>query len=830
MLRSLRSRLTTSGATRRRAVAAGVTAAAALSLVPSTAQAADDPLVPLLTGGLLTYSGVADRLDTHVWKSIPYTPPKFAADYTRTRKGHLDFETQWLIEGRYAGLPVAQPLLLDLNPSWDWKQEIGNGSNNGSQTVVTNGSSRSSGDACAWKIQMTKPSFAFPLDTVGRAWQIDPVLEREEVETACDENESADDMFVGFDDPLEQLYRLPDEPAKERKVESPVALDREKRDCLKGPGSVTVVSCTSTIAGKGKLTLECAICVEDLQYEHPDLPGGSWTKLPAEGTFDGNRLRVTAKLHNPTDKPIASPVALRDMTHGKDLPAEELPKTVALAPGQTIEVRGIVDTTGLAWEDGPGKTTEEHDVAFVSAYGGGQKLLRVQPKPLVLVHGWNSNAAAWSGFPALAKQHAPKWKTHAVSGMDTDPAGTRSIFDNAAAVSREVKALRESLDADHVDLVAHSMGGLISRAYIHREVGNALDGKPWVSHLTQLGTPNRGSVCANLIYAAVSGRPTLELMPGYVDETFNRSVTNRKGVPFSVLIGIALPKTCYQDEFGDSVVAISSAKWQIADSQSQAILHTSMTGDATAFEAFVAPRVEVGPGAKSALKAKRSMGTGKVSLQDFHFVVQNGRATRTGLEPAGRPSAQQAAATPQVVATQSKKLGANATTTLKVAAERGTTVGAVVLAPAGSTTELVDGKGQVAATVATENTGELLRAVSASSKAKGTWTVRVKTGTTGGLVAISGTVAGSTAKLTATATRNKKGRLIVKATPSGLKPTKVTAEIRSAAGGKPQRLTLKRKGKAWTATTKKPVAADGTGVVVTAKAAGATRVATAGVR
>lgn len=810
MLRSLRSRLTIGGAALQRAVAAGVTAAAMLAAVPS-ADAADDPLVPLLTGGVLTYSGTADRLDTHVWKSIPYTPPKFAADYTQTRKGHIAFETKWLIEGRYPGLPSAQPLLFDLNPSWQWKQDLGNGSDTRKQVVTIDGKTNTFSAGCSWDVVMNEPSLAFPLDETGRAWQIDPILGRDEVEKACDATESPDDMFVGYDDPIEQLYRLPDEPAKERKVETNVPLNRNDERC-KTRADVTVVSCTDDIKGQGKLTYECAICVEDLTYEHPDLPGGSWIELPGDGTYDGNRLRVTAKLHNPTDKPVESPVAIRDMTHARDLPTEELPKTVALAPGQTLEVRGVVDTTGLAWEDGPGKTTEEHDVAFVSAYGGAQKLLRVQPKPLILVHGWNSSAAAWTGFPALMKQHAPKWKAWAVAGMDTDPAGSRSIFDNAAALAREVKQQREQLDADHVDIVAHSMGGLISRAYIHRDVGNALDGKPWVSHLTQLGTPNRGSVCANLIYAAVSGRPTLELMPGYVDETFNRSVTNRKGVPFSVLIGIALPKTCYQDEFGDSVVAISSAKWEIADSASQVILHTSMTGNATAFEQFVAPRVEVGPGAKSALRTKRSV-----------------RAV--GLGPVGRPAAvKKSGPTPQVVATQSKSLGANATTVLKVAAERGTTVGAVVLAPAGSTTELVDPKGKIAASVATEHAGELLRSVSAASKAKGTWSVRVKTGAAGGLVAISGTVAGSKARLAATATRDKKGRLTVKATPSGLKPTKVSAVIRSAATGKTQKLTLKRKGKRFAATTKAPVAADGTGVVVTAKAAGATRVATAGVR
>ncbi len=796
------------------AMLAAAAAALLTGAAPPAAHAADDPLVPLLTGGTLTYTGTADRLDTHVWKSIPYTPPKLAADYTRTRKGHLDFETTWLIEGRYAGVPQAQPLLYDLNPAWDWKQEIGNGSEARTQKVVADGQTHTSSNGCSWNIVMTKPTLGYPLDQTGRAWQLDPVLEREEVETDCSENESPDDMFVGYDNPLEQLYRLPDEPATERKTELRVPLNRDDQDC-QNRSDVTVVSCTDHITGEGKLTFACAVCVEDLKYEHPDLPGGSWTSLPPDGTYDGNRVRVTAKLHNPTKKTVETPVAIRDMTHKRDLPTEELPKTVSLAAGQTIEVKGIVDTTGLAWEDGPKITTELHDVAFVTAYGGGQKVLRVQPKPLILVHGWNSSAAAWTGFPSFMKRHAPRWKAWAVAGMDTDPAGSRSIFDNAAVVAREVKQQRDQLDADHVDIVAHSMGGLISRAYIHRDVGNALDGKPWVSHLIQLGTPNRGSVCANLIYAAASGRPTLELMPSYVDETFNRSVTNRKGVPFSVLVGLALPKTCYQDEWGDSVVALSSAKWEIADSQGQVILHTSMTGNANTFDDFVAPRVEVGPGSKAQAKARRA--SGKVSLQDFHFGAQ---------QRLGAPKKPKAAPTPQVVATLSKQLRAKATVTLAVPAERSTTVGAVILAPAGSTSELVDAKGKVVASVATENTGELLRSLSAASKRKATWKVRVTTGDAGGYVAISATVAGSRAKLTATTKRDKKGRLTVTAKATGLRGAKLTAEVRTAAG-KPQRLTLRRKGSGYAATTRKPVAVEGTGVVVTAKRGSTKRVATA---
>ena len=62
--------------------------------------------------------------------------------------------------------------------------------------------------------------------------------------------------------------------------------------------------------------------------------------------------------------------------------------------------------------------------------------------------------------------------------------------------------MRNKTDAQHVDLVVHSMGGLISRQYIQDDIPVAADGKPVVAHLVMLGTPNQGSPCADIALAA----------------------------------------------------------------------------------------------------------------------------------------------------------------------------------------------------------------------------------------------------------------------------------------------------------------------------------------
>ncbi len=49
-------------------------------------------------------------------------------------------------------------------------------------------------------------------------------------------------------------------------------------------------------------------------------------------------------------------------------------------------------------------------------------------------------------------------------------------------------------------IVAHSMGGLISRHYIHQFMPpNYQDGRPQIAHLVMLGTPNMGSPCADVM-------------------------------------------------------------------------------------------------------------------------------------------------------------------------------------------------------------------------------------------------------------------------------------------------------------------------------------------
>ena len=136
-----------------------------------------------------------------------------------------------------------------------------------------------------------------------------------------------------------------------------------------------------------------------------------------------------------------------------------------------------------------------------------------------------------------------------------------------------VDGVRDQLDAQSVDVVAHSMGGLISRQYVEAFMGRNAEGENVANQLVMLGTPNHGSPCASL--RRLPGM--YELRPEVVAE-YNARMTNRPGVPMSVLAGNALGFTCDQRGPSDGVVAVPSAITGYPDNAQVGRVHTAITG------------------------------------------------------------------------------------------------------------------------------------------------------------------------------------------------------------------------------------------------------------
>jgi pimeloyl-ACP methyl ester carboxylesterase len=381
-----------------------------------------------------------------------------------------------------------------------------------------------------------------------------------------------------------------------------------------GGGTGEVKSFTYTVTWSFK---RCPAPIEVTDIRFDERPYGkpeTWREIKdGEDTVDGNRVRIRATIVNFSGETRFPTIKFNEEVENWELPEGE--KSVRLEAGEEKEIELEWDTSGYAWR-GKGWDAESNRKIKVEAVDEGRtsaltKPIMVSPRPVVLVHGLWSNAWAWNEYKNFFwEAHSNKWDSFAVGEevligkMNTgdyfgNSEPTSTISENAAVVNKQIEHVRELRNAWHVDLVVHSMGGLISRYYIQNFMPTSIDEKPVVTKLLMLGTPNMGSPCADLMYSAfyAVGRRVealRELKPSIVEQ-FNENVTRRRGVRFSALVGKAIPQTCQSREGGDGVVPVSSAIWEIRDWRySNSLAHTDLTSRAD-FGAFVFPRLAVGP-------------------------------------------------------------------------------------------------------------------------------------------------------------------------------------------------------------------------------------------
>ncbi len=104
--------------------------------------------------------------------------------------------------------------------------------------------------------------------------------------------------------------------------------------------------------------------------------------------------------------------------------------------------------------------------------------------PVLLLHGYGCNSGYWSRLtPRLDAARI----SHAT--IDLEPL-TGDIDDYAPRVQHAVDALRAATGSDQVVIVAHSMGGLVARAWMRAH------GTMQVARVVTLGTPHHGTCLA----------------------------------------------------------------------------------------------------------------------------------------------------------------------------------------------------------------------------------------------------------------------------------------------------------------------------------------------
>ncbi|MGB8507828.1 MAG: hypothetical protein WCD76_05450 [Pyrinomonadaceae bacterium] len=361
----------------------------------------------------------------------------------------------------------------------------------------------------------------------------------------------------------------------------------------------------------------------DLKFEHPKYPRfDDWQEIVEQnGTTDGNMVKIKARVLNASGETKYADVKFKETYQGDkwdgakpDAPLEDNVVSVRLDAGEEREVEMLWDSSGYAWYDDGRPRLVQRIKAELEENGKKTdeltKNLKVAPKPLVLVHGLWSNWKAWETWQnILTTSHSYDWKAFPVGEkpekgvmntggefLSTGP--TNGIFENSQQVGNYIKYAQEDRNAWHVDIVAHSMGGLIARHYIHNFMPPTPDGRPQIAHLVMLGTPNMGSPCADVMNSTFEmlGKDVeaiRQLKPSVVAD-FNKVNINRKGVKFSVLAGNPLPVMCKTVTRNDGVVPVESALWKIKDNALSKNVHTDLTGTED-FSSFVKPHLAIGP-------------------------------------------------------------------------------------------------------------------------------------------------------------------------------------------------------------------------------------------
>ncbi|NIJ19959.1 pimeloyl-ACP methyl ester carboxylesterase [Sphingomonas naasensis] len=361
----------------------------------------------------------------------------------------------------------------------------------------------------------------------------------------------------------------------------------------------------------------------DLKFEDMKFPNWEeWREItPQNRTIDGNIVKMKAIVANDSSEEQSAKLVFKDRSSlkGADPRDADLLKEISfsVAAGEEKTVEFLWDSSGYAWFDSGQQRSRQ--IIKAEIWDKNKKIddlernLNLAPRPLVLVHGYWTDWLMWRAWSSMLNDtHYGGWQAFAVGErpekgkMDMGESATsfkptKTISQNAAELASYIRYAQEFSNAWHVDIVAHTMGGLVARQYIHQSMPIYPDRKPQVVHLMMMGTPNLGTPCADIMSApleAVGKRvEALREMRTSVVAQFNKQIFERKGVEFSALAGassiLSLPR-CYSMESHDGFTPVPSQLWTIADTARMNIAYDEMASGGV-FGYFVLPRVRRAP-------------------------------------------------------------------------------------------------------------------------------------------------------------------------------------------------------------------------------------------
>ncbi|WP_161358206.1 alpha/beta fold hydrolase [Streptomyces sp. SID3343] len=120
-------------------------------------------------------------------------------------------------------------------------------------------------------------------------------------------------------------------------------------------------------------------------------------------------------------------------------------------------------------------------------------------RPIVFVHGYGSGPGVWDGMKQDVEKYGYSSDELFSFGYGDYTPGDTSIVtlgEQLAGYVKDKGLVAKSPDGK-IDIIAHSMGGLVARAYLRLDSGHRVT----TAHLVTYGTPNHGTVTATVACA-----------------------------------------------------------------------------------------------------------------------------------------------------------------------------------------------------------------------------------------------------------------------------------------------------------------------------------------
>lgn len=407
------------------------------------------------------------------------------------------------------------------------------------------------------------------------------------------------------------------------------------------------------------------LLITELKFEHPKFPNyEDWRAIEEiRGTIDGNHVKVKAKVLNLSGETKYADLKVVETYKGDkyngarpDEPLTDAESSFRIDAGEEKEFEFIWDSEGQAWFD-DGRPHLLHRIKAELSENSQKKdekeeRLNIAPKPLILVHGVYNDHSIWDPLyqNLLSANHSYQWKAYAVGAepqhgvmrmgkWNGTDASFNSVYDNADQLAKYIKYAQEDSNAWHVDMVAHSTGGLVARLYLHKLMPNVPDARPQVKHLMMLGTPNGGVPCVDIFVGKLgmfkNDQRSLHEVTNDAMLDFNKYVVNTGGTKLSARAGNPVPVVCGGLEWNDGFVTVKSATYGVPDN-SQANDLSSQLVDAKNFGNFVKPHVVTGPAGKYPLPVKSDPADWRrwqVENQNYDLQPQSGANRGKGAAP-----------------------------------------------------------------------------------------------------------------------------------------------------------------------------------------------------